>query len=232
MTREEIINKAESFGIWYHHIKLADNYWPASNMQKSWPIWDMIRSVRKKVDYIGKSVLDIGTMDGMWGFEAEELGAGHICGVDIWQHQPRGKSRAEFAVQARGSKMRIEDGDVECLNLDMGGEVFDIIQCLGMLYHVENPMMALRQIRKCIAVGGVMLLETAMWHGPIAEPAIRFNSDNGIYHDSTTFWVPNAKALEDMLRLTGWIQDRDSIQVCSQPPNPIVARICMICRPS
>ena len=49
---------------------------------------DNIRKVRKRVELNGKTVLDLGSWDGMWAFEAEALGAQLVVATDCmnyWQ---------------------------------------------------------------------------------------------------------------------------------------------------
>lgn len=229
MTREEIIAKAESFGSWYHRIELTPGYFTKSRMEGSYHIWDMIRRVRRGLDYKGKIILDIGTMDGMWAFEAEALGAESVVGGDVWQGDAAGEQRFGFALNARGStRIALMKADCERLSKDTFAQ-YDIIQCLGMLYHVENPIVCLREIRRCIKSDGYLLFETACSNsGDESVPIVRLNTDNGIYHDETTFWVPNKRALLDMLTLARFKPVEGSIQTSEEPKS---YRICMICQP-
>jgi tRNA (mo5U34)-methyltransferase len=51
-------------------------------------LWDNARQARKAVDSTGKTVLDLGSWDGMWAFEAEMLGAAFVFAIDCmnyWQ---------------------------------------------------------------------------------------------------------------------------------------------------
>src|SRR5690349_4298900 len=107
ISHAEIIIKASQYQ-WYHVIELAPGYFTESNMTASFPQWGQVRKVRERIDYHSKSVLDIGTMDGMWAFEAEKLGASHVAGADIWQAAPQGRERFEFARLALNSH-------VECI---------------------------------------------------------------------------------------------------------------------
>ena len=50
--------------------------------------WNNTRKVRDAIDYRDKSVLDLGSWDGMWAFEAEMLGAALTVATDCmnyWQ---------------------------------------------------------------------------------------------------------------------------------------------------
>jgi len=202
MTREEIIAKAESFeGGWYHRIELTPGYFTPSVMEASWPIWDMIRNVRERLDYRKATVLDLGTMDGMWAFEAENLGALEIISGDIWQSAPS-KRRVSFARECLDSKVSLWDLNAQEMGEVMDGYRFSIIQCLGLLYHVQNPMLALHNIANVMTPDGHVILETAVMHKETG-PWMRFNSDNGVYYDATTFWCPTMDCLHAMLDMAG-----------------------------
>jgi tRNA (mo5U34)-methyltransferase len=204
MTREEIIAKAESFeGGWYHRIELTPGYFTPSVMEASWPIWDTIRHVRERLDYHKATVLDLGTMDGMWAFEAEKLGARQVIAGDIWQYAPTAKNRFHFARQCLDSEASLWDLNVQDLYGTLSEDhQFRIVQCLGLLYHVQNPMLALHNVAMAMTEASQMILETAVMHKETG-PWMRFNSDNGIYCDATTFWCPTMDCLHAMLDTAG-----------------------------
>jgi hypothetical protein len=77
---------------------------------------------------------------------------------------------------------------------------FDIIQHLGLLYHLRDPMLSLAQSRSVIRDGGTLLIETAF---DISEsPAMQLNVQNRIYDDHTTWWTPTLACLAGMLRMS------------------------------
>ncbi len=237
MNASEIKAKAQSFGSWYHPVKLLPDFVTAGRMEaNNTSLWKAIRQVRSSIDYNHKTVLDIGTMDGMWAFEAEKLGAGRVVATDIWVREPKGRERFEFAIETLASKVQCVP-DVDIHNLHHGvqpvlpREGFDIIQCLGVLYHVENPIMAIRQMRQCISPNGLLLLETACWTGHVNDPVVRLNTDNGVYYDSTTYWVPNYTALKAMLMLGGFAIMPEKQQITNQLPNAQAFRVCAACKP-
>lgn len=229
MTPDEIKSGAEALGSWYHKIELTPGYFTPAyanpNMQDQWKV---VREVREGITYFGRSVLDCGTMDGMWAFEAEWMDAPCVRAIDVWQGgYTKARERFQFAKKALNSRVELVEASVEDNLSAIFTIKFDIIQCLGLLYHLENPLLALRQLRKVVADNGVMLLETAVWPGN-GQPYARFNSDRGIYHDPTTFWAMNSECLEGALALTGW-SIKDNL-VKGVPAGPTV-RHAMICKP-
>jgi tRNA (mo5U34)-methyltransferase len=241
MTLEEIKFRAESFGLFYHEIELCPGYKTQSCMaDNNAAFWQMIRSVRERIDYQGKSVLDLGTFDGMWAFEAEKLGASHVVACDIWQADPPTPvplDRFLFARQVLNSRVwPVTNGDVQALSSRLrdvlpvvGIKGFDIVQNLGLMYHVENPLLALREIRKVMNPGGIMLLETACWTDACnGQPAMRWNNFE-VYGDHCTYWVPNLACLKMMLNHCGFVNDAE-VEVRDQLPNPLPQRVCLITR--
>ncbi len=228
MTPEEIITKAEAFGGWYHSIELVPGYRTRSYMGIA-DQWDMVRRVREKLDYTNKIVLDIGTMDGMWAFEAERLGAYAVTAIDVWQGgYIKAMERFTLAKTALESKVTLIEDSVEELVAATDNFVtrFDIIQCPGVLYHLENPIRALRNMRKAVKPNGRLLLETAIWSAD-GKPFARFNCDRGVYNDPTTFWAPNMACLLGMLHLSMW-QPITKPQFVDQGKTK---RVCLLCAP-
>jgi tRNA (mo5U34)-methyltransferase len=218
---------------WYHEVSLEPTI-PITT--KGWegvkPQWENTRRVRASVDYRGRHVLDIGSRDGMWAFEAEELGADAVVATDIgdlsfYEH-------ILFARFCRRSKIAVYwNVSVEDLSrLDCyfryGGHnrpLFDIVQHLGVLYHLENPMASLRECRRVMKDGGILILETAFMSTESDTPLARFNSDSGIYRDVNTFWAFNKSALVGALKLCGFHLTSSLDNVVYQ--NDEIQRICL-----
>lgn len=122
------------------------------------PIVDMIRTAMRSVDFGGRRVLDIGCRDGALSFEAEQLGAAEVLGVDF--DLPR--ENIAFLAGALGSRARFEQRNVyELQPGDLG--LFDIVLLPGVVYHLRYPFLALRMVRDLLKPGGTLLVETATY---------------------------------------------------------------------
>jgi SAM-dependent methyltransferase len=97
----------------------------------------------------GKSLLDVGAGVGHLAARLLELDCQVTC-VD-------GRAENVAEIQRRLPNVRAEVADVENTDLSTFGE-FDAVFCYGLLYHVENPVMALRNMAK--AAKELLLLET------------------------------------------------------------------------
>ena len=88
------------------------------------------------------SILDVGCNDGWVLHELSDLPFSKMVGVE-----PREKNikKGEVVRKVLKLKNRVEYrcGDIESLN----GEIFDVVICAGVLYHVESIPLALRQLR-------------------------------------------------------------------------------------
>lgn len=223
VSPEEIKAEAAKFGQWFHAIELTPGF-TTTPFHKIDYLWDMMRTVRSTIPYRGKSVLDVGTNDGMWAFEAEQQRAEMVIAIDNGQYGEVPSKRFAFAKRVLKSNVSCWIADVQ-EPLPFAG-TFDIIQFFGVLYHIEDPIRSLHRLRDVVKPDGLMLLETAVWNdqGP---PAVRFNSDLRVYNDATTFWLPNLPCLLAWLKMTGWKTAGGSMVVDSQQTE----RCCTVCLP-
>ena len=85
----------------------------------------------------GRRVLDLGCNAGFWSLKALEAGADFVVGVDGRQMYI---DQAELVMEAKGiepSRFRFEQANLFAWE---PGEQFDIVLCLGLLYHVARPV--------------------------------------------------------------------------------------------
>jgi tRNA (mo5U34)-methyltransferase len=168
-------------------------------------------------DLSGKSVLDIGAWDGFFSFEAERRGAQRVVALDsyCWSGEGWG-SKAGFELARKALDSRVEDVflDVMDISPDTAG-TFDLVLCLGVLYHLKYPLAALEK------VAGVtrdhLILETEVDLIPLRTPAMAFYPEDELNCDSTNWWAPNPAALAAMLKTAGF---RKVTTVCS-PRSPL-----------
>jgi SAM-dependent methyltransferase len=93
----------------------------------------------------GKRVLDLFSGNGAFAFFAALAGAKEVVGVEYSEERIK---CAEFVASTIQSDCRIEfkHGDVYKIT-DYFEEPFDVVLCLGGLYHIGDPAFVLRQIR-------------------------------------------------------------------------------------
>jgi SAM-dependent methyltransferase len=145
----------------------------------------------------------------MWAFEAEALGASSVVAADIGDE--RYYDHFTFCREHLGSRVvgyyniPVEDLSrrMDCFWKFNPGK-FDIVQHLGLLYHLKDPLLSLDQCRACLNTGGFLLLESAACVVPGELPMALFNSKSDVYVDETTYWALNEPAILDALKMSGF----------------------------
>ncbi len=197
---------------WYHRMDLGNGVVTPGLAWEA--MWDNTRLVRSTMDYVNTSVLDLASWDGMFAFEAEALGAAVVVAVDCmnywqipWHH---GMNNLLLVREALFSEV-IPFWNIASANLRDRLDAmlyshprlkdgFDIVQHLGLLYHLRDPLLSLAQARSVLRDSGTLLLETAI-HSADTSCAMHFNAGGkAIYDDFTTWWAPTSSCLREMLR--------------------------------
>jgi tRNA (mo5U34)-methyltransferase len=200
--RTELEKMAKSVSYWWHSINLGHGvitkgYKTAETLQYEF------ESLRLP-DLRDKTVLDIGAWDGFFSFEAEWRGARRVVALDhdVWKTWP-GKSGYDTAHKALDSKVETVVDDFMTMDLEPL-RTFDVVLFLGVLYHTENPLGALRRVA-CLT-NGIAIIETHAVVVPGYEhlELCEFYSSNQLNGDVSNWWGPNLKALEGMCRAAGF----------------------------
>jgi tRNA (mo5U34)-methyltransferase len=184
---------------WFHRIDLGDGLvTPGIDDTPT-----KLAQVRLPADLTGKSVLDIGAWDGFFSFECERRGASRVVALDggVWRVPHIGKRGFEYARRTLGSK--VEDVELEVLEISperLG--VFDVVLFLGVLYHLPNPVMAVKKVGS--VTGKQIILETHVDMLDYDRPAVAYYPWDQCANDPSNWCGPNPAAVEGMLRLAGF----------------------------
>mgnify|MGYP000471756262 CR=1 FL=1 len=164
----------------------------------------------------GKTVLDIGAWDGFFSFEAERRGAARVVATDYFcWNGPGWGSKAGFELAREHFGSSVEDLDLDVCDLRPENPgVFDLVLFLGVLYHVENPMLALRAVRK--VTGERLILETVCDWITASDPRAAYYPEAELNGDPTNWWGLNPAAVTGMLRAVGF---RKVVTHYVQPPH-------------
>ncbi|MHB8533349.1 MAG: class I SAM-dependent methyltransferase [Solirubrobacteraceae bacterium] len=85
----------------------------------------------------GLRVLDLGCNAGFWSLQAVEAGADFVCGVDGRRMHVE---QAELVFEAKGidpGRFRFEEANIFTHDFR---ERFDVVLCLGLMYHIAKPL--------------------------------------------------------------------------------------------
>ncbi|MGH9146136.1 MAG: class I SAM-dependent methyltransferase [Vicinamibacterales bacterium] len=168
--------------------------------------------IRLPEDLAGLSVLDIGAWDGFFSFEAERRGARRVLATDsfCWGQGGWG-TKAGFELARRALRSKVEDSDIDPLELSpekIG--TFDLVLCLGVLYHMRHPLLALERVAS--VTRGRLILQTQVDLAGLTRPAIAFYQGSELHNDPTNWCGPNPAAVVAMLRTVGF----GDVEVVSQ----------------
>jgi SAM-dependent methyltransferase len=153
MTSQEIRDGIASFPRWHYEFDLDGARTPAP-----WPIASRHRE-RKRYFFdplvsvcggslSGKRVLDLACNAGFFSLCAIESGCDFVLGVDARRMHI---DQANFVFEVKGvDKNRYEfvEGNVFDVDLSSWGP-FDIVLCLGLLYHIGKPVSLMEKIASC-----------------------------------------------------------------------------------
>jgi SAM-dependent methyltransferase len=194
--------------------------------------WAMIKPELEKAfsgRWSSTRVLDAACNEGWFAFEAARLGAREVVGFDARELNVQ---KAEFARAQLGlDNVRFCVDNVFGIGPERYG-TFDAVLCLGLMYHLEDPMGALRRLRsvtKDICVidtevvrpgssatidrgpsDGVMTTQDVV--AVIAEPEFKWNPLSSVTGISL---VPSQAALTTMLQHAGF----NDVTQASPPPG-------------
>jgi SAM-dependent methyltransferase len=114
----------------------------------------------------GRRVLDLGCNAGFWSLKAAEAGADFVLGVD---GRDIHLDHANLVFEAAGigkDRYRFERGNVLDLSVEPN---YDIVLCLGLLYHVAKPVELFEAMKRAGATTIVIDTEVSLLPGSAFE---------------------------------------------------------------
>ena len=210
--------QVETVPSWWHSIDLGDGViTPGHKGLDPGHMMRELEALRLPEDLSDWTVLDIGAWDGFYSFEAERRGASRVVALDhyAWEidrmdgdrrHPDTlpGRSGFDLAHRVLGSRVEPLVADISRLEPEQLG-AFDLVLFLGVLYHLEDPLGAMRRV--AALTRELAIIETAAIalgaeheERPLWElyPADEFAGD------PTNWWAPNLRAVHDLCRAAGF----------------------------
>jgi tRNA (mo5U34)-methyltransferase len=218
---------------WYHEIEVGEGVrTPAmkskTDIAREWELFEF-------GDLGGRSLLDIGGIDGAYAFLAEQAEAGRVAVLDhyIWatdsdryseiyhEYVARGETppaphesdawhpdtmpsrwRFDTAKQALGSQ--VEAIPVDFMDCDLGAVgMWDLVLYLGVLYHMADPVRALRRVAAVTREQAIIETEAMFLRGH-PEALWRFFPAGELNNDRSNWWVPNLAGLMGLVGAVGF----------------------------
>ena len=226
---QELRRRLEPFGTWMYRFDLGEGV--ATPLHQEWLM--EVHETRSRMIFpeldrrFGNRwrevrCLDAGCNEGYFGFLVADRGAQSVLGVDARESNIQ---KAEFVKERLGfGNISFRIDDVMTLGPERDG-TFHLTLALGLLYHLEDPMRALRSLRAvteelCVIDTQVLragpgvttacgtkdqVVETEDVLGVIEEPEWEWNPLASVTGVSL---VPNKPALMTMLRHAGFAEVR------------------------
>lgn len=158
-------------------------------------------------DFVGAKVFDIGCWTGGTTLLLQALGASVVAIEEVRKYA----ETAAFLCQSFGlDNAEVRRVSLYQCNADAYRGQFDIVHFPGVIYHLSDPLLALRILFNSLRQDGTILVETMGIN--VQEPYCRFdgsllyNSGNAadLNRSGWNWFVPSSSALERMLREAGF----------------------------
>jgi tRNA (mo5U34)-methyltransferase len=163
---------------------------------------ERLASFRLPEDLHGRRALDIGPWDGFFTFELERRGAA-MTAIDYVDLDTFRALHRAFGSSARYEQMDVYELDAARLG------TFDVVLCLGVLYHLKHPLLALEKI--CAVTTDVCIVDTFVtdgeqWRQGLASPipSIEFYEREELAGQFDNWCGPTVSAVEALARAAGF----------------------------
>ena len=185
---------------WYHSFELPDGTLIEGYNQLAW-LHERYRRFPIPVDLTGRRVLDIGAWDGWFTFEAERHGA-EVTAIDCVELPTFLEIQSKLASRAA---YRILDF-YELPEAGLGP--FDFVFCLGILYHLKHPLLALEivcALTTDTAIVESFVIDSATWQDHQHEvPIMEFYETDELGNQLDNWIGPSVTCLMAMCRAAGF----------------------------
>jgi len=201
----QIVEEAEKLR-WYHCLRLTRDYYTPglTGFSLETPDWETTYQFPSRKDLKGKTLLDIGTMNGIMAYEAERRGASRVLAIDRDPPAfPDAREAFELAGRALRSKVVSYEG-LSIYELDPAERgQFDFVLLYGVLYHLKFPLLGLyRAARVCTEQ---LIVETHVTtHDDLEQPMMLFYPGSELNGERTNWWGPNPRAVDAMMEHLGF----------------------------
>jgi len=205
MNDKEIQEKIAGFSRWHYQFDLKGHLTPIVRQ-------DGINRHQERKRYFfdplveflggslaGKRILDLACNAGFWSLHAVLKGCDQVVGIDGRQMHI---DQANFVFEVHEidkAKYSFHTGNIFTMDLQQFGE-FDIVFCLGLMYHISKPMELMEIISKCNT--DILVIDTDINLDP--ESCFKVFHEDIEYESSAVDYElilqPSRKAVVDLAR--------------------------------
>jgi SAM-dependent methyltransferase len=206
---KEIVNRINQFDIWQYQFDLKGHLTPIRDKPK-------INRHGQRVKYFfdplvsllggslaGKRILDLGCNAGFWSLLAIQHGCARVVGIDGRQMHVDQANFVFSVHEIPADRFAFIQANVFDIDFKSLGS-FDIVFCLGLLYHVSKPMELIEKIAS--ASSDILVIDTRVAKGKGSFIEIRHEdtSDPRHAYDHQLVFRPSRLAVAEMAGQFGY----------------------------
>jgi 2-polyprenyl-3-methyl-5-hydroxy-6-metoxy-1,4-benzoquinol methylase len=209
MDDQEIVRRINSFARWHYQFDLRGHLTPIAD-----PTHIIRHAERKKYFFEplvrmfggslkGKRVLDLACNAGYWSLAAIEAGADYVYGLEGRQMHVDQANLVFEINKVEPKRYRFVTGDIFRTDFTPLGK-FDIVLCLGLLYHVSKPVELMEKIVSCNT--DTLVIDSSLSLLPGSSFELRRDplDDPRNAVDYEVVLVPTRKAVLDLVHQFGY----------------------------
>jgi tRNA (mo5U34)-methyltransferase len=141
--------------------------------------------------------LDLGCNEGLFSHRLLDWGAASVVGIDSREHNIRRATLVRDHFGVSQEQIRFVQADVLELSPEEEG-LFDVVLLLGLIYHLERPLEAIRVARRMTR--RLCVIESQLTRQE--EPIVRGDGIPGVYTESPASFAAWIEADSDANRLS------------------------------
>ena len=195
-ARERLKNLTQIY--WHHTLRLFPDL--VVEGAKTAEVLEAEReAILGVVDLGDRSVIDVGTWNGYFAFEAKRAGARRVIATDsfVWR-SPEFRGREAFEVARECLNLDVEAKDIDPTEFPGDMEPVDVVLFLGVFYHLIDPIMVLqRKLPRLPTISSWSRRTRTYLEMP--RPAMAFYPGMTLNNDASNWWGPNPECVTELL---------------------------------
>jgi glycosyltransferase involved in cell wall biosynthesis/SAM-dependent methyltransferase len=198
---DQITNRCPPSG-WFHSLELGNGLFAPGQIRLE-VLRRQLEWLHLPKDLAGQSLLDLGSWDGFYAFEAERRGAARVLATDSFSWNGSGwGSKQGFLLAREILRSKVEDMDIDIMDIcpERVG-LFDVVLFSGMLYHMRDPIRALQNAASVCKRH--MIVETAVGMEAVKEPVMAY-VPRVPGEEQSNYWRPNPALVNLWLKELGF----------------------------
>ena len=164
-------------------------------IDSEWKSYIKWNTIKKFLDLENKDILDVGCNNGYYMFRMLEFSPKSITGFD-----PSALFNLQFEFINSFIKSNIEYKLLGVEHIPFYEKKFDVIFCMGVLYHRRDPIDMLKELKAGLKKNGEVILDTLIieGNGEYALSPMRYAKMKNVY------FIPTLKALYNWIERAGF----------------------------